>query len=147
MARCQYVFAPGSDRCKKEATCEGMFCTFHGGLPATGPLTDAVKYDQGKTKFSLLPWDAVREVADVFTRGAQKYEERNWEKGLAWSRIFDSTQRHLSDWFQHGMTHDPDGTGLRNLAQAAWGCLVLLAYELRGIGTDDRPTPKKETEQ
>jgi hypothetical protein len=58
---------------------------------------------------------------------------------MAWSRVFDSTQRHLTAWFQKRETLDPDGTGLRNIAQAAWGCLVLLAWELRGTGTDDRP--------
>lgn len=102
-------------------------------------FTEGVKFDDGKVKFSLLPWDAVREVAVVFTRGAKKYEPRNWEKGMAWSRVYDSTQRHLTDWFQKRETLDPDGTGLRNIAQAAWGCLVLLAWELRGHGTDDRP--------
>ena len=110
--------------------------------PKRKPLTEGVKYDTGKTLFSLLPWDAVRDVGEVFTRGAQKYEERNWELGMKWSRVFNSTQRHLTDWFQHRMTYDPDGTGLRNIAQATWGCLVLLAYELRSIGTDDRPCGK-----
>lgn len=117
-----------------------------------------VKFDAGKTLFSLLPWDAVRDVADVFTHGALKYEERNWEKGMLWSRVFDSTQRHLTDWFQKRETFDPDGTGLRNIAQAAWGCLVLLAWELRDEGSklvkhpktgemvpaDDRPGERKE---
>lgn len=101
-----------------------------------------IKYDQEKEKFALLPWDAVREVARVFTIGAKKYEDRNWEKGLAYSRIFSSTQRHLTSWFQDRETLDPDGTGLRQIAQACWGCLVLLAFELRGrTDLDDRPGP------
>lgn len=102
-------------------------------------LSAGVKFDAGKPKWHLLPYDAIREVVLVFTKGAEKYEERNWEKGMAWSRVFNSTQRHLTDWFQKRETFDPDGTGLRNIAQATWGCLVLLAWELRGHGTDDRP--------
>ncbi len=105
-----------------------------------GADSPGVKYDQGKAAFSLLPWDAVREVAHVFTKGAEKYAPRNWEKGLTYSRIFSSTQRHLTSWFQDRQTLDPDGTGLRQIAQAAWGCLVLLAFELRGrTDLDDRP--------
>lgn len=103
---------------------------------------EGIKYDSGKDSFALLPWDAVRELAKVFTRGAQKYEARNWERGLAYSRVMSSTMRHLSDWFQHRQELDPDGTGLRNIAQATWGCIVLLSYELRGFNGgkfDDRP--------
>lgn len=105
--------------------------------------TGGRKDDQEKESFALLPWDAVREVARVYTIGARKYEPRNWEKGIAYSRIFSSTQRHLTSWFQDRQTLDPDGTGLRQIAQAAWGCLVLLAFELRGrADLDDRPERK-----
>lgn len=103
----------------------------------------AQKFDSGKVRFSLLPWDAVTEVARVFTFGAEKYDARNWEKGLTYSRIYDATQRHLTSWFQQRQTLDPDGTGLRQLGQAAFGCLALLAFELRGrTDLDDRPEVK-----
>lgn len=111
-------------------------------------VSGGIKHDGAKDRFALVPWDALREVARVFTVGATKpqkdgsppYGERNWEKGLAYSRVFSSTMRHLTDWFQGRMTYDPDGTGLRNIAQAAWGCLVLCAFELRGRDDlDDRP--------
>jgi len=36
-----------------------------------------------------------------------------------------------------GETFDPE-TRLRHIAQAAWNAQALLAYELRGIGEDDR---------
>lgn len=114
--------------------------------PSVGTDSSGVKYDEGKPSFALIPWDAMFEVARVFTEGAKKYEPRNWEKGLAYSRVFSSTQRHLTSWFQHRETYDPDGTSLRQISQAVWGCLVLLAYELRGRDDlDDRPmddTPK-----
>lgn len=129
------------DYCKEDhpdppkATCSVQMAAYK-PLP---DLSKGVKIDQDKLKWHLLPYDAISELVGVFTVGSRKYEERNWEKGMAWSRVFNSTQRHLTDWFQKRETFDPDGTGLRNIAQATWGCLVLLAWELRGAGEDDRP--------
>lgn len=107
-------------------------------VEGSGPPAEGVKYDDGKVRFSLLPWDAIEMVAWVFTRGAQKYAPRNWEKGMAWSRIYDGMMRHATSWYQHRQMLDTE-TGLRQIAQVAWAALVLCAYELRGIGTDDRP--------
>jgi hypothetical protein len=45
--------------------------------------------------------------------------------------------RHLSAWWQ-GEDKDPE-TGMSHMLHAAWNALTLVAYELRGIGEDDRP--------
>jgi len=62
---------------------------------------------------------------------------RNWEQGMAWSRLYAATFRHLTAWW--GGERTDQETGLSHLAHA--GCCVcfLIAFELRGIGTDDRP--------
>ncbi|MHA1304710.1 MAG: dATP/dGTP diphosphohydrolase domain-containing protein, partial [Candidatus Heimdallarchaeaceae archaeon] len=49
---------------------------------------------QGKGRFDLLPATAIKMVADVFERGAIKYGDRNWEKGIPLSRYIDSALRH-----------------------------------------------------
>lgn len=95
-----------------------------------------IKHDYGKPKWSLMPWDAARQVVAVLTFGAQKYPPRNWEAGAAYSRYFDALQRHVTAWWA-GETNDPE-TGLHHLAHAGCCMLFLLAYELRGIGKDDR---------
>lgn len=97
----------------------------------------AANYDAGKTRFSLFPADALLETAKVYTMGAQKYEARNWERGMSWSRAFDSLQRHLWAWWD-GESFDPE-SGLPHLAHVTFRALQLLAYTLRGVGTDDRP--------
>lgn len=56
-----------------------------------------VKKDLGKRRWSLLPWDAVEEVVKVLEFGAQKYADRNWEKGMDWDRLFDASMRHKID--------------------------------------------------
>lgn len=96
------------------------------------------KNDKGKDPWDLAPWDAFRAIVHVLRYGAEKYAPRNWENGMAWSRLFAATQRHLTAWWE-GDPADKD-TGLSHLAHA--GCCVafLIAYEIRRIGRDDRPT-------
>ena len=100
-------------------------------------MAEAQKHDAGKAPWHLMPWDAVQAILAVLAFGAAKYAPRNWEHGMAWSRPFDALQRHLLAWFQ-GEKRDPE-TGMSHLWHAGCCVLFLIAYELRGIGTDDRP--------
>lgn len=99
--------------------------------------TGGVKHDQNKIRMDLLPWDAVVEIAKIFTFGASKYADRNWEKGFDWSRVYAALQRHLTMWFQ-GQDKDPE-TGKSHLAHAGCCLFFLLAFVLRDTGRDDRP--------
>jgi len=90
----------------------------------------------------LLPWDAVRGVVKVLKFGADKYDERNWERGMDWSRCFSACMRHMTAWF-HGESVDPE-TGYSHLWHAACCILFLIAFEMRGVGRDDRPRTEKQ---
>lgn len=102
-----------------------------------------VRLDQGKLKWSLLPWDALREVVKVLMYGASKYKERNWESGMDWSRNFDASMRHKVAWWQDGEDSARDSQIL-HLAHEVCDNLFNLAYVLRNKGTDDRPKPTLE---
>jgi hypothetical protein len=96
----------------------------------------ALRYDTGKIRYDLLPADGLEELAKVYTKGAEKYAPRNWEKGMDWSRCLGSLMRHT--WkFWRGETIDPE-TGCHHMAMAAWNALALCVYDLRKVGTDDR---------
>lgn len=99
--------------------------------------SEGIKHDQQKIRWDLVPFDAVNEIAKVLTFGAEKYAARNWEKGMNWSRAFGALQRHLTRWF-HGQDKDKE-TRLTHLANAGCCLFFLLAWELRKVGTDDRP--------
>ena len=99
--------------------------------------TIGIKHDHHKIRWDLVPYDAVNEIAKVLTFGAAKYEARNWEKGMDWSRAFGALQRHLTRWF-HGQDRDKE-TRLTHLANAGCCLFFLLSWELRQVGTDDRP--------
>jgi hypothetical protein len=104
-----------------------------------GKLAEGTKFDADKLAWSLAPWDAFRAIIKVLMFGAKKYEPRNWEKGMAWSRPFSGLHRHLEAWWS-GEKYDPE-TGYSHLWHAGCCLCFLIAYELRGIGTDDRPEP------
>ena len=100
-------------------------------------VNEGRKDDLGKTRFELLPSDALEEIAKVLTHGAKKYADRNWERGINWSRCFGACMRHLWSWWRG---HDLDAeTGLSHLAHAGCCVLFMLAYQLRGMTDfDDR---------
>lgn len=79
---------------------------------------------------------AIATVGQVAGFGAQKYERYNFARGYRWSLSYDALQRHLMA-FWNGENTDPE-SGLPHLAHAAWHCLALLTFSLRGRGTDDR---------
>ena len=99
--------------------------------------SNAVKFDQDKYRFSLLPTDALAMVAQVGTMGAQKYGDHNWKQGagLSWSRLLDAHYRHVFAWSQ-GELVDPESK-LPHLAHAAWNLLALLHYSAQGLGTNN----------
>jgi hypothetical protein len=112
-------------------------------------LNEGAKYDGGKLRFDLIPPDALESLAMVYTMGAAKYADRNWEKGIKFSRVFGAIMRHL--WaFWKGETTDKE-SGLPHPAHAAWGCFALLHYLEHKKEFDDRPrvnlTPEQKLEK
>ena len=101
-------------------------------------MTEAMKYDGEKVRLDLLPADPIIDIGKVLTYGAKKYSERNWEKGLAWSRCYGAALRHLLAWHK-GETNDPE-TGLNHLAHAACEILFLLEFSRTHPELDDRPS-------
>jgi len=108
---------------------------------------EGARFNKGKRRFDLIPPDALAAVADLFTIGARKYAERNWEKGMAYSNIIQSLDRHWND-FKAGIDRDPE-TGCLHITHVVWNAMALLTFMLRGIGRDDRhkvamPEPPQE---
>lgn len=96
----------------------------------------ARKDDAAKPRTDLLSPDALMGLARVLAFGAEKYEENNWRKGLAWSRVIGAAQRHLLA-FQAGEDVDPE-SGLPHVDHLLCCCMFLSEYQKRATGTDDR---------
>jgi hypothetical protein len=87
---------------------------------------------------SLLPWEALLRVSEVYGFGSEKYEPHNWRKGYDWHLSFDALHRHLAA-FWTGEDMDPE-SGLPHLAHAAFHVLTLLVFSEHGYeALDDRP--------
>lgn len=62
-------------------------------------MSRALRYNEGKPQLSRIPWDAQEEEARVWTYGAEKYGDKNWEK--LWDEdtmrvCLDSALRHIA---------------------------------------------------
>jgi len=94
------------------------------------------KLDIGKPRMDLLPPELLEGVAHVLAFGAEKYDERNWELGMDWGRVYAAMLRHMLAWWS-GEDKDPE-TGMSHLWHAGCCIAFLIAYEKRGIGNDNR---------
>lgn len=106
-------------------------------------LAEGVKYDAGKLRYDLIPARPLEYLAAVYTFGASKYEDRNWEKGMPFSKIYGAIQRHLNAFWK-GENLNPQDGNLPHLAQAAFGCFALLEYMETHPEMDNRPGRKNE---
>lgn len=103
----------------------------------SGSPKEGVKHDQEKIRLELLPTEALEEVAKVLTFGAKKYGDWNWAQGMSWSRLMGAAMRHLFA-FARRESNDPE-TNLSHMAHLACCAIFLLTYQLKELGTDDRP--------
>ena len=137
-----------SDRARTEAAREALHTVDSGAQDRDELLKrEGHKDDSGKVRIELFPGDALFAISQVLTFGAGKYTDRNWEKGMGWGRVFGATMRHLWAWWQgRGPTNksfvfgDLDTeTEMSHLWHAGCCIVFLIAFEMRGVGTDDRP--------
>lgn len=98
---------------------------------------EGLRFNEGKKRFDLVhPW-AHTQMVNVLTAGAEKYAERNWEKGMAWSKVIASLKRHLNA-IEAGEDYDKE-TGELHAAHLACNAHFLTAYYKIYPQGDDRP--------
>lgn len=90
-----------------------------------------------RTAVEKAGYDYLAALAAVYAYGAGIYGDRNWERGMAWSRIYNAAMRHYAAR-KSGEELDPE-SGLPHLWHEAWNVVTLYVYWMREIGTDDRP--------
>jgi hypothetical protein len=87
-------------------------------------------------RYDLIPAEALRVLAELYGRGAAKYEDHNWRKGYDWSLSFAALQRHA--WqFWNGEDNDVE-TGLPHMASVAFHALALIEFMGGHRGYDNR---------
>lgn len=105
---------------------EGKRISYGNGMAIREPT-------QGKGRYDLITPFGIRRLAIWYELGSQKYADRNWEKGMPYSRYIDSAKRHI-DKFIMGM-EDED-----HLCAAVWNLLSIVHHqELNQTDLDDMP--------
>lgn len=83
------------------------------------------KDDNGKTRYDLIPYEVLEDVAKVYTEGAKKYSDNNWQLvDKAKDRYFAAAMRHLIAW-RKGERINKDDFNLPHLSHAIWGLMAL----------------------
>jgi len=110
---------------------EGIACSH-----CPSKLTEGLKFDTGKLRYSLVPPVAIKGIAEVLTFGASKYGANNWQLVEdAEVRYLDALMRHL-EAYRAGERFDPE-SGLPHLAHLATNVAFLQYF-------DDKKTISKE---
>lgn len=90
-----------------------------------------------KGRFDLISPFAEARIAEWYELGAKKYADRNWEKGLPFSRYVDSAKRHINRFLQGEDAED-------NLAAACWNLMAIMHHqECKQNELDDLPKYRK----
>ncbi len=95
-----------------------------------------LRFNDGKPRYDLIPPEFMDALATHYGRGAAKYQDRNWERGMNWSKCFASLMRHAWSWMR-GQDFDPEN-GTHHMVAVAWNAIAIYTYATRNIGTDDR---------
>lgn len=86
------------------------------------------KYDSGKDKWHLVPFECLRWIVKVLTYGAKKYSAEGWrEVHDKQDRYFSACMRHLTAW-KLGEKKDSE-SGMPHLAHALCCLIFLLEIE------------------
>jgi hypothetical protein len=100
-----------------------------------GDTSKGMRFNKGKLRYDLLPPEPIEELVKVYTMGAEKYADRNWEKGLSVMECFASIMRHSFAWLR-GQTKDPE-SGLHHMGHVMWNAAAIVTFYYRKM-EDDR---------
>lgn len=95
-----------------------------------------LRYNSGKLRFDLVHPLGLEGMVKVLTMGSEKYEPRNWEKGMSWSSVIASLKRHLNA-IEKGEDFDTE-SGLLHIDHIQCNAHFLSSYYKIAPQFDDR---------
>jgi hypothetical protein len=96
--------------------------------------------NKGKLRWSLVSRKALAPMVRVLMFGAEKYDDHNWKKGLKYTEICESLQRHMDD-FLDGDDND-DESKLSHVGHILCNAMFLSYMFLFKKDCDDRYVDK-----
>lgn len=89
---------------------------------------------EGKGRYDLIPRAPLHRLAQLYERGALKYGDSNWRRGIPYTRCYSSLLRHAFQALDGQMDED-------HLAAIVFNAFCLMQYQEDGReeDLDDRP--------
>jgi hypothetical protein len=92
---------------------------------------------ENKPRYDLISPLALTRLAGLMARGAQKYDEWNWSKGMPISRFYSSALRHLMQFAMGDKSED-------HLAAVMFNVMAIIHFEeINREDLNDMPEWKK----
>lgn len=91
-----------------------------------------LKFDDGKLRWDLLPWEAIEEIVKVLTYGANKYEPNTWQN------VEPFNDRYTAAMFRHLIANIKgedldDESSILHLSHAACNLVFILSRKLEEL--------------
>ena len=90
-------------------------------------MSEGKRFNKGKNRIELLSPVALWELAKVFTKGAEKYDDHNWALGMTYSSVFGCLERHTLKR-KAGLLRDPE-TGCLHSSLIMSNAMILTHFD------------------
>lgn len=101
-------------------------------------MEQALRYNEGKLKWSLIDWKSLEPMVRVLEVGAEKYTPYNWQKGMPVTQISESLLRHMFA-FLDGENTDAESK-IEHLGHVMSNAMFLIYIMREKPNYDDRQT-------
>jgi hypothetical protein len=102
----------------------------------------ALRYNQGKLKWSLVDWKSLEPMVRVLEMGASKYAPYNWAKGMPVTEVSESLLRHMFAYLD-GENLDSESK-IEHLGHVMCNCMFLIHIMREKPEFDDRTIINKK---
>lgn len=76
----------------------------------------------GKPRYELIPPGPLKRLAELYSRGAEKYDAHNWAKGMSTERTMASLMRHIEAYRAGDRVED-------HLAAVVFNAFAIMQFE------------------
>ena len=76
----------------------------------------------GKPRYDCIPTGPLKRLAELYARGAEKYSDFNWHKGMP-------TQRAMASMLRHAEAYRGGDRSEDHLAAVCWNAMAIMEFE------------------
>ena len=108
-------------------------------------MEQALRYNKGKLKWSLVDWKSLEGLVRVLEMGAEKYAPYNWTKGMPVTEVSESLLRHMFAYLD-GEDRDKESLEL-HLSHVLCNAMFLIYIMREKPEFDDRTVINKKEKE